>query len=133
MPNDNKTWWSGWIKILTGIGALCALILGGFSWQYSTFATHEKVAMADQAVKVIVVELAKETIQSFKSINATNQQMQQSIERNDLRYTYDRLMDEKYRILKLLKEHPNDEELQKDLEKSKSRIENVEKQIQSIK
>ena len=131
--NNDKVWWKSWLGALTGVGSLCTIIVGSITWQYSTFTPYQVVAMADEKVETMVVELSNETIKSFKSINETNQQMQMSIKRNDLRYTYDRLMDEKYRIRKLLKSNPEDEDLQKDLEKNKSRIEEVENQLQGLK
>lgn len=133
MGDPKKSWWNSWIGVLTGFGVLCGIIAGALTWQFDTFATDEDVENVDKKACKNVAQLSEKTLKSFEEVNKTNIQMQRSIRRFDLKDSYDQLMEQKYRILKLLESEPNNAELQKDLEACRSRIKMIEEELRELR
>ena len=126
-----KIWsiWNSWISISVGILTCCALIAGGITWQFNTFATEEDILNIDQKISLTVSQLTQETIRSFESVNNTNIQIQKTIRKFEIENQLDRLIEQKYQILKLLKDDPDNEDLKIDLEKCKNQINNLNNRL----
>jgi len=124
-----KNIWNNWISISVGVLTCFALISGGITWQFNTFATEEDISYMDQKISLTISQLAHETIRSFESVNNTNIQIQKTIRKFEIKNQIDRLIEHKYQILKLLKDDPNNEDLKIDLEKCKNQINNLNNRL----
>jgi hypothetical protein len=126
-----KIWsiWNNWITISVGILTCCALIGSGITWQFNTFATEEDILNIDQKMSLTISQLAQETIKSFEFINNTNIQIQKSIRKFEIENQIDRLIEQKYQILKLLNNDPDNEDLKIELEKCKNQINNLNNKL----
>ena len=124
--------YNSWISLSIGILTIFALIAGGFTWQFKTFATEKDILSIDQKISLTISQLACETLKSFKAVNDTNYQMQQSIERFELNDRYERLIEQKYRIMSLIENDPDNQELKMDLEKCKYKLLEISTKINNL-
>ncbi len=124
--------WNRWLSLLIGMLTIIALIAGGFSWQFNTFATDEDIFNIDQKISLKVSQLSQETLKSFKAVNDTNYQMQKSIEKFELNDRYERLIEQKYRIMTLIENDPDNQELKMDLEKCKDKLLEISTKINNL-
>ena len=130
-----KPIWSScknWISFLVGILTILVLIAGGFTWQFKTFATEEDISNIDQKMSSMVSQLSQQTLKSFQIINNTNYQMQKSIEKFELNDRYERFIEHKYKIITLLKNDPDNQELRMDLEKCKDKLLEINTKINNL-
>jgi len=140
MTNGKKTWWNSWIGTLVGLGTICTMILAILNWQYDTFATDEEVKIVEQKAEYMIAQLSEKTIKGFEavnkgfeSVNKTTMQIQASIRNFSLKDSYSQEINQKYRIIKLLEDDPDNQELKIDLEKCLSRISIIENELKEIK
>lgn len=119
---SKRSWWQNWIGILVGVGTLCTIILGAVTFLYSTFPTHEFVAMADQKIKEQVDSNSKETINTFREV-------QTAIKQLSLESKYERLLKQENRYSDLLKKNPDDVSLKNDLRKIKNKLKKIEEEL----
>lgn len=126
-------WFKSWIGILSGICILCSMFLGAIVWHYTTFATDEEVTNVKEYSEQIITQLSQKTLEGFESVNKTNMQMQKSIKRFDLKDSHKQLMEQKYRILKLLEIDPDKQELKIDLDECRSRIDMIETELKDLR
>ena len=123
---------SNYISISIGILTMSALIAGGLTWQFKTFATEEDMFNIDQKISLKVSQLSQETLKSFKAVNDTNYQIQKSIEKFELNDRYERFIEQKYRIMRLIENDPDNQELKMDLEKCKNKLLEISTKINNL-
>ncbi len=121
----------GWLKrsigIVVGLVAIGTAIVGAITWQYTTFATDEEVAVVEEHAEQNVAQLSQKTLEGFEAVNKTK--MQKSIRRFDLKDSHKRLLADKYELLEKLKIEPNNTELKIDLDVCRSRIKMIEDEL----
>ncbi len=126
-------WLKSGIGIVVGLVAICTAIVGAITWQYTTFATDEEVAVVEEHGEQNVAQLSQKTLEGFEAVNKTNMQMQKSIRRFDLKDSHKKLMQEKYDLLKKIDNEPNNQELKIDLDICRSRIKMIEEELISLR
>ena len=92
---DEKHWWNHWITVGGGIILLTGFIAGGINYLYYNFVTKDvHKTFTEQTVSQFQT-LEKETVKQFDVLN-------KQARRRDLKDSYEKLLDQKYKLKKRL-------------------------------